>query len=512
MSGPITRRAQGYLDPVADRSGVSRAELLASLSLAVDLGLGLPVEHVLRQTVIATRLGDAAGFDRVERETAYYASLLAWVGCTADSAELARLFGDDLRLRADTYGTDLAGLPLLRFMMRNAGSGASPLRRLGLLVEILASDVVERTFTAHCDSAAHLSDQLGLGPSVAAALGQLFERWDGKGAPKKLRGDQLSPAVRALHIADILEVHDRIAGARAALDVATERAGGPSTLAWSNASSPTTRRSLPPSTSPRGMRSSPPTRPWARRWARMSSMMRWRCSATTRTSSRRGGRDTPAVWANSLARRQQNLGLPGDVVRDVRRAGFVHDIGVIGVANSVWDSPRRLSAADQERVRTHPYLTDRTFARVPTLARIGRLAALHHERVDGSGYPAGLSGDAIPLPARVLAAADVYHALREPRPHRPAHDAGAAAIERNIPGGGEMTSEEWRDASAQSNKVITDLGGGIAWKHSYVTADKVYCVYEADSPELVRTHGEHAGFPVDAIVEVGRTIDPSTAG
>ncbi len=85
-------------------------------------------------------------------------------------------------------------------------------------------------------------------------------------------------------------------------------------------------------------------------------------------------------------------------------------------------------------------------------------------------------------------------------------------IERNIPGAGEMTSEEWRDASAQSNKVIADLGGGIAWKHSYVTADKVYCVYEADSPELLRTHGETAGFPVDAVLEVGRTIDPSTAG
>ncbi len=85
-------------------------------------------------------------------------------------------------------------------------------------------------------------------------------------------------------------------------------------------------------------------------------------------------------------------------------------------------------------------------------------------------------------------------------------------IERNIPSAGEMTSEEWRDASAQSNKVIADLGGGIAWKHSYVTGDKVYCVYEADDPELLRTHGEKGGFPVDAVVEVTRTIDPSTAG
>ena len=84
-------------------------------------------------------------------------------------------------------------------------------------------------------------------------------------------------------------------------------------------------------------------------------------------------------------------------------------------------------------------------------------------------------------------------------------------IERNIPGAADMTTEEWRDASAQSNKVIAELGGGIAWKHSYVTADKVYCVYEADDPKLVRAHGEQAGFPVDVVAEVARTIDPSTA-
>jgi hypothetical protein len=84
-------------------------------------------------------------------------------------------------------------------------------------------------------------------------------------------------------------------------------------------------------------------------------------------------------------------------------------------------------------------------------------------------------------------------------------------IERTIPGAGEMTTAEWREASAQSNKVIAGLGGGVAWKLSYVTADKVYCVYEADDPGLLRTHGEQGGFPVDAVHEVARTIDPSTA-
>jgi hypothetical protein len=84
-------------------------------------------------------------------------------------------------------------------------------------------------------------------------------------------------------------------------------------------------------------------------------------------------------------------------------------------------------------------------------------------------------------------------------------------IERNIPGAAEMTDQEWRDASAQSNKVIAELGGRIGWKHSYVTADKVYCVYEAEDPGLLRVHGEKGGFPVDFVAEVARTIDPTTA-
>src|SRR5687767_13586595 len=90
--GPRTRLESAKIAPVAGSGSsmrVSRAELLASLSLAVDLGLGQPMEHVLRQTVIATRLADHAGLDTETREAVYYVSLLAWVGCTADSADMA---------------------------------------------------------------------------------------------------------------------------------------------------------------------------------------------------------------------------------------------------------------------------------------------------------------------------------------------------------------------------------------------------------------------------------------
>ena len=122
-------------------------------------------------------------------------------------------------------------------------------------------------------------------------------------------------------------------------------------------------------------------------------------------------------------------GLSEDDARLVRRAGLVHDLGRLGVSNAIWDKPGPLTAAELERVRMHPYLTERMLASSEALAPVGAIAVQHHERLDGSGYPRGLSGDALTPAGRILAAADAYHAMTEPRPHREAHTAEAAAAE-----------------------------------------------------------------------------------
>ena len=109
----------------------------------------------------------------------------------------------------------------------------------------------------------------------------------------------------------------------------------------------------------------------------------------------------------------------------LRRAGLIHDLGRLGVSNAIWDKPGPLTDAELERVRLHPYLTDRMLARVGALGRSREIAARHHERLDGSGYPRGLTAAALTPSDRLLAAADVYHAMTEPRPHRPALDAPA---------------------------------------------------------------------------------------
>ena len=141
--------------------------------------------------------------------------------------------------------------------------------------------------------------------------------------------------------------------------------------------------------------------------------------------------------ANLASAAARVAGYPDDDVAVLRRAGLIHDLGRLGVSNAIWDKPGPLTEAESERVRLHPYLTDRMLARVDALGRSREIAARHHERLDGSGYPRGLSAAALTPPDRLLAAADVYHAMTEPRPHRDPLGPGPAsrALRAEVTGG-----------------------------------------------------------------------------
>jgi HD-GYP domain-containing protein (c-di-GMP phosphodiesterase class II) len=127
------------------------------------------------------------------------------------------------------------------------------------------------------------------------------------------------------------------------------------------------------------------------------------------------------------ARAGASIGLGDSRVAELRRAALMHDMGRLGIPNSIWDKPGPLSDAEMERVRLHPYLLQRMFSRLEGLADAAQLAGQASERLDGSGYPRALTGSALSPAARVLQAADVYQALTEPRAHRDAHEAAAAA-------------------------------------------------------------------------------------
>src|SRR5919197_4087854 len=216
--------------PHAERieaSGLRLAELIGSMSLAVDLGLGQPTEHVLRSSLIGLRLAERLGMSEDERAAVYYAALIAWVGCHADSHEQARWFSDDIVLRHDIHEVDMVGLSAVGFFLRHLGAGQRPLQRARLAAAFMSSG---RQWMAlmqptHCLVAGELAQRLGLGSAVSDPLLEAFERWDGKGTPKRLKGEQISLPARIVHLASIVEVFHHDAGVEAAVAVAQRRRG-----------------------------------------------------------------------------------------------------------------------------------------------------------------------------------------------------------------------------------------------------------------------------------------------
>ena len=161
-----------------DGNGVRLAELVAALSLATDLGLGQPQQHIIRQTLIALRMAEFEGLSDDERAAIFYVSLIAWVGCVADAHEMGKWFFDDTAIHADSYLVDMTGLPMMRFMLSHLGSGGSPMGRLTAIGRFLVggSSEVQASMASHCETSGDLSLRLGLGPEVRDPLQQAFER------------------------------------------------------------------------------------------------------------------------------------------------------------------------------------------------------------------------------------------------------------------------------------------------------------------------------------------------
>jgi len=413
--------------------GLRLAELIASLSLAIDLGLGQPMEHFLRSCLLAIRLGTLLDLSEQELSEVYYLGLIRHLGCTAGVHEVAAISGDDIVLNSWMLAVDQGSLTeMFGALFQHIGKGESALHRARLLVNTLAAmpRMVEELTAARCEVAQHLAERLGLPPGVRDALGQIYERWDGKGLPNKLKGEALLLPVRVVQLAQDAELFSRLGGTQAAVTMARQRAGSlydphlverfyqqanhllekpdPSSL-WEAvlAAEPGPRPSLEEGDLDRALRA-------------VADFVDLKSPFTVGHSS---------GVAELAAEAAQRCGLPEADVQSLRRAGWLHDLGRIGVPNTIWDKPGPLSEAEWERVRLHPYYTERMLARLKGIGQAGVIAAHHHERLDGSGYHRGIPATMLPMTIRILAAADIYHALIEPRPHRAAQTREAAAAE-----------------------------------------------------------------------------------
>jgi HD-GYP domain-containing protein (c-di-GMP phosphodiesterase class II) len=449
------------------KRGVRLAELIASLSLATDLGLGQPQEHVLRQTVMASRLAHLAGLPDEHRAATFYVSLLAWVGCVADSHELAHWFGDDTRIRAASFEVDRAGLPMLRFLLGQVGADLSMLARVSMVGRFASSGLAEVTasMAGHCEATGDIAERLGIAAEVRRALPQALERWDGKGGPAGLSGEQIEPVMRVAQIANDAEAIHRLGGRDAAVEMLRDRratqfdpalvdlAIGHASELFDDLDTVDTWSTVIDGCATLDHELTDPEL--------QSALETFGDYADLKSPWFTGHSRAVAGLAAEAGRR---AGLPARHVGDLEWAGLVCRLGTIGVSSATWDRPGPLTRAEWERVRTVPYLTERILARQPRLAEIASLAGMVHERQDGSGYPRGLTGSAIPVGARLLAAAEVYQALRESRPYRPersSEEASAALLAEGSAGklDGEAVSAVLAAAGHRSSRRPKLVGG-----------------------------------------------------
>ncbi len=417
--------------PASD-SRLRLADLLAALSVVTDLGHGRPSEDAMRACLLATRLADRLGLAAKDRSGVYYTSLLRYVGCTAYAHEEAALFGGgEIAARTAVSTLDLANpREALSFWFSGIATDRFPMQRARLIAMGLprARKAVKDMAAANCEVGAGMARRLGLEEAIQQALLQVYERWDGKGEPRGLAGEELALPLRIAQVATQAVIFDGLGGPRAALNMVHQRSGtaldpavsavflqhGPALLAelaecdaWETvvAAEPFPRRTI----------SDARLDDVARAFADMVDL---------KLPFMRGHSSGVAELAEAAAR---SLRLPENEVTIVRRSALFHDLGRVGIPNGVWEKPGPLSASEWEQVRLHPYHTERILARSPALAPLAGPAGMHHERPDGSGYHRQCRGPAIPLAARILAAADVFQAMTQERPYRAALAPAAAA-------------------------------------------------------------------------------------
>jgi putative nucleotidyltransferase with HDIG domain len=413
----------------ADPTAVSAGQVLAALSLATDLGTDQPLEHGLRTCVLCARLAAAADCDEDECADAYHLGLLHSVGCTSDAHEAAAAFGDDLRLRSDFGEIDPARpQELMAFLWRRTAESRAPHLAAFTSAVLGGSRAAGDRLRAHCEVGERFAARLGLSAGVRAGLWHVFERWDGKGLPRGIKGPAIPRVARVLHLARDADVHWRLSGAGGVRTVLAARAGSAYDPELADVAL---------ATLPEALVELEGVPVWeAARAGRPQAMLSGEALdeacrvigefADLKSVFTLGHSPAVAELAEAAAWR---LDLGEADVAAVRRAALVHDLGRVGVSTGTWEKPGPLTTGEWERVRLHPYFGERVLARCDGLAPVAAIAARHHERLDGSGYHRGAGASDLALGARIVAAADACQAMAEPRPHRPARAAAQIARE-----------------------------------------------------------------------------------
>jgi len=412
-----------------------RADFMMVLAYASDLATGHSRDFALRSCVLAMRIADLAGLSEKDRRNAYHQSMLRYVGCNADTDLLSNLFGDEIALRKDLVGLDMGNRAELGRVFVQAFKrlyyNLEPASQQQAIEAGLAqaTSVVRPVLTAHCEVAQRIGERLGLSEEIRRNLGQIYERWDGKGLPRGTAGDDVLPAVRLITLAqDVIALSEAV-GIEAMSEIVASRADGPyeadlarlvsanaATLMEGIGSTVDRETILALEPDPPVMLDEPAC---DESFLAIADMIDMRMPFTL------GHSRAVAELAEGAGRQ---MGLPDADVIALRWSGCIHDIGELVVPVSTWMRNGPLSVRERDAAQLHAYYGERALASFGLDGEaMAALVLRHHERLDGSGYHRKVSGSDLSPAARILAAAEAFQTSREERPYRKALSSEAAA-------------------------------------------------------------------------------------
>lgn len=411
------------------------SDVMMVLAYASDLATGHSRDFALRSCVMAMRIARLAKLDPATCRSVYHLALLRYVGCNADSHLLSGLFGDEIALRRELVGRDMGDRPALGEVFRRAFQrrwfDLDPAAQQQAIAEGMgqALAVSKPVLTAHCEVARRIGERLGLDSEVSRNLGQIYERWDGKGLPNGLAGDQVLPAVRVVTLAqDALALGDEL-GVDEMARVIAGRGGGPYEAPLADlvaAHAAELSKGIGETVEREEILALEPA-PFAvlDAAAAEQALLAIADMIDMRMPFTHGHSRAVAELAAAAAKR---AGLAEAEQRMLLWSGLIHDIGELIVPVATWMRAGPLSARERDAAQLHPYYGERALmAFGPAGGGMAALVLRHHERLDGSGYHRRVTAADLSPAARILAAAEACQTAREERPHRHALGAEAAA-------------------------------------------------------------------------------------
>ncbi|KQT66163.1 metal-dependent phosphohydrolase [Aureimonas sp. Leaf460] len=403
------------------------AELLGALSHALDITEGQPIGHCVRATWIGVHIGRRMGLPELQLWELYYTIMLKDLGCSSNAARICELYlSDDIGFKRD-FKTVNDSLPkVLSFVFSHTGLKAGLTERFKAVLNVLQNggEIVDDLIQTRCQRGAEIAAMLRFPASVCDAIHGLDEHWNGKGRPDRRAGPAIPLYARIALLSQVVDVFHTAAGREAALAEVRERAGSwfdPAVAAafeavagsdafWETLSSDGIEDAVVALEPRQGLIliDEDYLDDIARAFAQIID------SKSPFTS---GHSERVAVYADMVA---AESGYTPERRRWLRRAALLHDIGKLGVSNSILDKNGKLDEEEWKEMRGHATLSESILSRVPVFREMARIGGGHHERLDGKGYPRGLIEAEIEAETMIVSVADVFDALTANRPYRAA--------------------------------------------------------------------------------------------